>query len=327
MRAHPWRTAALAMLIAFFFLNVLAYQHAHAMLHYSAAAARMPRLKSLSFGQKLGVLFGGVAVARPMNTRTPQDLGLSAETIHIATDDGHSLEASLLVPANSQGTVVLFHGYAESRSSLLEQGKVCFDQGWAVILVDFRGSGGSDGSTTSLGYHEAEDVVAVVRSVRERGLPRPLVLYGQSMGGAAVLRSIAQRGVRADAIILESVFDRMLGAVRNRFKLTGLPAFPTAELLVFWGDVQLDCSGFQHNPVDYARACGCPALVMHGAADRIARVEDGRAIFDNLAGEKEMVVFEGIGHTSLCGAEPERWTEAVREFLAKQLARASQSER
>ena len=297
------------------------------MLHFSPLRAGTPKPESLSFGQKLVVLFRGVTLSRPMNTRTPRDLGLASETIRVSSDDGFTVEASLLLPPNPQGTVVLFHGYASSRSSLLEQGKICHDLGWATILVDFRGSGGSDGDTTSLGYHEAEDVLAVVHMVGARGLPRPLVLYGQSMGGAAVLRSIAQRNVQADAIILESVFDRMLGTVRNRFDLMGLPSFPAAELLVYWGGVQIDCPGFQHNPVDYARSCNCAALVMHGAADQNARVEEGQAIFDNLTGEKKIVVFDGVGHTSLCNADPVLWTQVVHEFLATQVKRVSRSKK
>ena len=147
--------------------------------------------------------------------------------------------------------------------------------------MDFRGTGGSDGSANSLGYHEANDVAAAVRYARERALPRPLVLYGQSMGGAAVLRAVAVLDVRPDAIIVESVFGRMIAAARNRFALMGVPSFPSAELLVFWGGVRAGIPGFDHNPAEYARACDCPALVLHGAEDRHARLEEAQAIYDN----------------------------------------------
>jgi alpha-beta hydrolase superfamily lysophospholipase len=247
--------------------------------------------------------------------------------LHISTDDGLRLEAWLLAPPKPKGTVVLFHGYATCRSSLLEQGRAFHDLGFAAVLVDFRGSGGSDGSATALGYHEAQDVSAAVRHLQTLGMPRPVVLYGQSMGGAAVLRSIATLDVQPDGIILESVFDRMLGTVRNRFALMGVPAFPAAELLVFWGGVQAGISGFSHNPVEYARACNCAALVLHGTEDQNARLEEGRAIFNNLAGSKEMVEFAGAGHTSLYKVEAELWTAVVGQFLAKQVEVVSRSNR
>jgi alpha-beta hydrolase superfamily lysophospholipase len=323
IRRHPWRAAALTLVICFALLNFLAYQHARAMLTFNAVAVRTQPPQSLSFGQKIKVLVCGVAIPRPTNAGSPKDLGLSSEGLRIATNDGLSLEGWLLVPPKPRGTVVLFHGYAGCRSGLLEQGCAFYKMGFAALLVDFRGSGGSDGCATTLGYHEAHDVAAAVRQVRTLGLPRPLVLYGQSMGGAAVLRSIAALGVRPDAVILESVFDRLLGSVRNRFALMGVPSFPAAEMLVFWGGVQVGFSGFDHNPVEYARSCDCAALVLHGADDRHATLEEGRAVYENLTGSKEMVVFAGAGHTSLLAANREQWTAAVGQFLVKQVNRLS----
>ncbi len=315
IRRHPWWTAGIVLLAGIVALNVLAYQHARAMMTFSAEASRTPPPQSLGAWQKLNVLIFGVTVPRPENTRSPEDLGLSCETIRFTSDDGVSLEGWLLTPAHPKGTALLFHGYAASRSSLLAEAQVFYEAGFATVLIDFRGSGGSDGNTTTLGFHEAQDVAAAVHHVRSRGLPAPLILYGQSMGGAAILRSVAVLDVKPDAVILESVFGRLLGAVRNRFNLMGVPSFPGAELLVFWGGTQVGFSGFDHNPEEYARSCKCPSLVLHGAEDRHARLEEGQAIYDNLAGPKEMVVFKGAGHTSLCRATPERWTKAVVRLL------------
>jgi alpha-beta hydrolase superfamily lysophospholipase len=314
-------------MIGFLLLNFLAYQHARAMLTFNAEVGRTPPPQSLSLGQKIKVLVCGVTVPRPTNAHSPQDLALSSETLRISTDDGLSLEGWLLVPPKPRGTVLLFHGYAACRSTLLEQGRAFHKMGFAALLLDFRGSGGSDECGTTLGYREAYDVAAAVRHVQKLGLPRPLVLYGQSMGGAAVLRSIAALAVRPDAVILESVFDRLLGTVRNRFALMGVPSFPAAELLVFWGGVQVGFWGFNHNPVEYARCCDCAALVLHGAEDRHAKLEEGRAIYENLTGRKEMVVFAEAGHSSLLEADREQWTVAVGQFLAKQVESLSRARR
>jgi alpha-beta hydrolase superfamily lysophospholipase len=327
VRRHPYRTAALIVLVFFLLLNFLAYQHARAMLTFSADTTHTRQSYPLSLWQKVKLLVCGITVPRPINTRSPQDLDLPSETLHISTDDGLSLEGWLVVPPKPRGTVLLFHGYAASRASLLEQARFFHQKGFATLLIDFRGSGGSDGSTTTLGYHEARDVAAAVRHVRTLGLPRPLVLYGQSMGGAAVLRSVAALDVGPDAVILESVFDRTLTTVRNRFGRLGVPSFPAAELLVFWGGVQVGFSGFGHNPVEYARRCDCAALVLHGAEDPHAKPEEGRAIYENLAGRKEWVVFPRAGHVSLLEADPDQWKAAVGSFLAKQAEAVSRSGR
>ncbi len=285
------------------------------MLVFSADGAKTPPPEALSAWGKVNALALGVTVPRPAVTRTPGDIGLSAETVRFAADDGVNLEAWLIVPPAATGTVVLFHGYAASRSALLPEAQAVVGLGYAALVVDLRGGGGSDGSVTTLGYEEARDLVAALRFARERRLPGPVVLYGQSMGGAAVLRAVAVRGADPDAVIVEAVFGRMLGTVRNRFALMGVPSFPGAELLVFWGGVRAGFDPHTHNPEEYARSCRRPALVLHGGADRNARPEEGRAIHDNLAGRKELVFFEGVGHTSLCAANPALWTASVGRFL------------
>jgi alpha-beta hydrolase superfamily lysophospholipase len=221
----------------------------------------------------------------------------------------------VLSPPRSRGTVVLFHGYAKAKSSLLVETRAFTELGYTAVLVDFRGSGGSNGRTTTVGYAEADDVAAVVRHIRSLGQPGPLILFGQSMGGAAVLRAISVHGICPDGVILESVFDRMLSTVKNRFTLMGVPSFPCAELLVFWGGVQSGFSGFDHNPADYASNCECRVLMLHGEEDPNAKLAEAREIYDNLRGRREFEIFPGAGHMPLYQADPERWREAVKRFL------------
>ena len=315
VRRHPTLTGILTMLGCFLLLNILAYRHASAMLNYDSSAVRTASPRALSIGQKAQVLLCGASVPRPTNSRGPADLGLASETVRIKTDDGLSLEGWLLTPDHPRGTILMFHGYSASRSGLLNPSLAFNQMGFATLLVDFRGSGGSDGSATTLGYNEALDVAASWAYARTRKLPQPLVLYGQSMGGAAILRSVSALNVRPEAIIIESVFDEMLKTVRNRFELMGVPSFPGAELLVFWGGVRIGCCGFQHNPVEYARSCDCAALVLHGAQDRNAKCEEGEAVYASLPGRKKLVVFADAGHTSLYDADGKLWKTAVSEFL------------
>jgi len=126
---------------------------------------------------------------------------------------------------------------------------------------------------------EAEDVAAAVRHAQEHLSYSKLILYGQSMGAAAVLRAVHNCGARPDAIIVEAVFDKMLNTVGHRFGAMGLPAFPGAQLLVFWGGIQAGFNGFAHNPVDYAAGVRCPILFLHGDDDPRARLEEARRVW------------------------------------------------
>ena len=316
---RPWRLLAGFVLLGFVLLNVLAYRHAGAMLTYQSGGERPPAPGSLSWSEKLRVLACGVTVPRPTNRRTPQELGLQGKPIRFQAADGVNLEGWVISPPEPHGTVLLFHGYSASRSTMIDEADEFFELGYAVVLIDFRGCGGSDGTTTTLGYREAADVAAAVEQTRSLNLPRPIILFGPSMGGAAILRSIAVHNVRPDAVIIESVFGSMAGAVRNRFDVMRVPSFPAAELLVFWGGVQVGFSGFEHNPVDYARFCAMPTLVLHGDADRMARPVEGRAIYDALTGPKELAWFAGADHVAMHSADPERWRTVVSHFLNRHI--------
>lgn len=315
-RIHPWKTAGLVLVISFVVINVLAYHHARGMLTYRVGIARPTGPDELSAAGKVAVLFGGVEVPRPENVRSPDDVRLlMSSTVRFTSADGTSLEGWAIPHRVIRGTVLLFHGYSAARDSLLDQAVEFYHQGYNVMLTDFRGCGGSAGNKTTLGYREAEDVAAAVAFVRSRRFNGPIILFGESMGGAAVLRAVSQLNVEADAVIVESPFDRMLTTVRNRFELMSVPSFPAAELLVFWGGVQAGIPAFEHNPIDYARNVRCPTLILHGDSDRMVKPTEARAIYDQLPGTKQIESFPGATHQSLYHADRDRWRAVVTQFL------------
>ena len=311
-------------LLGFVILNALAINHARAMTHFAAAGVRT-RPPEFQHGlAKLRTLLVGVNLPRPANTVTPADFGLACETNRYRVSEGIVLEAWLIPHPAPHGTVLMFHGYGAAKCSMLPEAKAFHDMGYAVFLPDFRGSGGSNGNTTSLGFHEAEDVAATVRYARNAlHSEGPLVLYGYSMGGAAVLRAVGECGVSPTAILVEAVFDSLLSTVRNRFSAMGVPSFPSAELLTFWGGRLAGFSGFRHNPADYARNVRCPALLLHGENDPRAVLQQSRRIFDSLPGEKRMKIFRGVKHESCLAADPQAWRAAVAGFLSASSIRST----
>jgi pimeloyl-ACP methyl ester carboxylesterase len=109
----------------------------------------------------------------------------------------------------------------------------------------------------------------------------------------------------------------MLSTVQNRFAAMGLPSFPAAQLLIFWGSIPKGYPGFKHNPVAYARRVQCPTLMLHGAHDPRATLREGMAVFRSLNGPKQFEVFAGAGHEAYLAAQPEQWQRAVAQFLAQ----------
>ena len=209
----------------------------------------------------------------------------------------------------------LFYHTCKSLTYFWTVTKALHELGYATFLVDFRGSGGSNGSQTSIGFFEADDVAKAFEYTAPLAAGQPVILFGRSMGGAAVLRAISVHHIQPAGVMVEAVFDKMLSTVQNRFRAVGLPSFPAAQLLVFWASIQNDCSGFRHNPVEYAGGVQCPALMLHGTNDPRATLAEGRAVFSQLGGKKWFEAFTGVGHEAYLAAEPEQWKHGVNQFL------------
>lgn len=247
--------------------------------------------------------------------RLPSPLGLDFERHGFASADGTFLEAWLVPRDGSRGVAVLFHGYGGSKDQMLREARAFRALGLDALLVDFRGSGGSEGSETSIGWHEARDVQAAVAYARTLpGSPR-VIAYGISMGAAAVLKAEADGDLGAAGLVLECPFDRLLTTVNHRFEERSLPAFPLSPLLVFWGGWRQGFDAFAHNPVDYARRARTPTLLLNGADDTYVTREEARSVARALDQRGRLVLCPGVGHASCLGRQAPLWRESVGGFL------------
>lgn len=300
-------------------LNGLAWVHARAVTHYSLQERERPPMERLPRWERWRAILTGWPCSRPRNCRTPLDVGLSFMTHRIAIAEEKFLEVWLVPQADARGVAVLFPAYAESKDTLLQTAAILHRLGYTILMVDFRGAGGSSGTNTTLGWREAEDVAAAARYARQLYPDRPLVLFGMSMGAVAIARAIALYGVDATAAILECPFDRLISAVRHRLQVVGAPSFPLAELIVFWGSLEYGSNGFTHNPIEYARSVSCPTLVMRGDRDPRVTREEVAGFVGNLRGEKRSISVPGAGHELLADFNPELWQQEVEKFLSQNL--------
>ena len=306
-RHHPWRRRlcwGLAILLVS--LNVPTYLLAHHMTYVRAP------------GQL------GIGVPKPSNSKTPADRGVFYATRTIPISQSEWLETWEIAAqtGTSRGTVLLFPGRLGTKSSqLIPPAQSFASLGFDTILVDFRGVGGSSGNAVTLGIHEAEDVVTVFNHIKKQNAARgnadsPVVLYGVSMGTAAILRAIAIHKISPDAIILELPFVRLLDAIQSRLRYRKIPAFPTANLLIFWASVQHGINGFTHNPIRYAKAVNAPTLVIHGEQDKWTPVQDIETLVDTLPATTQLVLSADAGHHQLIGVDRPLWDASLRQFLS-----------
>lgn len=294
-------------------INGLAYFGAYTLTHFNESP-----VPGLAFAPK------------PQNTRTPADFGLSYATERITLAAGEAWLEAWRIPVTqsaqgqpAKGTVLLFPGNGGNKAHQLMLPAQIFHQlGYVALMVDFQGQGGSSGNSTTLGMRESEDVAAALAFAQtyadSSNLPGPYVLYGVSLGSAAILRAVAQ-GLEPDALVLELPFAYLMNAVKTRMRAQDFPTFLIAELLVFWGSVQHGQNGFFHNPVNYAKSVTMPTVLLNGEQDRWTTPEEIERIHQNLQGPKRLVIFPEAGHDLLTTVDRDRWAAAVGDFLTQQL--------
>lgn len=153
------------------------------------------------------------------------------------------IECWSIKTSNSKGTIILFHGYGSEKSSLLNKSDEFLKLGYNTLLVDFMGSGGSEGNQTTIGFKEAEEVKTAFEYVEKQG-EKSIYLFGNSLGAVAIMKAMSDFNLDAKGIILECPFGSMYKTTCARFSNMNVPSFPMAGLLVFWGGIQNGFWGF-----------------------------------------------------------------------------------
>src|SRR5688500_18856644 len=180
-------------------LNYVAYNHAYNFTHYANVEEDSLKVRDeskISFNQKVKYLVSGVAVPRPENITKPF---FPFETKYIQTPKG-KIEVWKHQEEITNGTVIMIHGSANKKYSQINRAKQFIALGYSVILVDFLGSGGSDGNQVTIGYEEAEQVKYCFNYAKENG-HNTIYLFGISMGAVSIMKCMKDHHLSVQGII------------------------------------------------------------------------------------------------------------------------------
>jgi fermentation-respiration switch protein FrsA (DUF1100 family) len=222
------------------------------------------------------------------------------EQIDVPRDDA-AAQFAWVMPAEdpaAQVWVLYLHGNATSVGSQVNIAhyRLLHNAGLNVLAPEYRGFGGLTGTPTEASLQaDARFAYDYLRQTR-RVPPHAIVLYGWSLGSAVAV-DLASRLPPA-AIILE-------GAPASLIDLTGrrYPFFPLRL--------------FMRSSFDSIRKIGqipAPVLFLHGKADEVIPVSEGRRLHDAARGAKTFVEVEG-GHWSAIERSAPAFEDAIRSFL------------
>lgn len=310
MKRNTKRTLGFVALLLLVVGNVVCYNHAHSFTHFTETGSRTQKPEMLTTAEKIKTLFTGVSIPKPVNDKKPKQ---PYETIELQSHE--KLEGWLIKKPKHRGLVILFHGYSSSKSGILNYSNEFQKMGYSTLLIDFMGSGGSEGLQTTIGMKESRDVNVAFEFAKNNYPNDEIILFGSSMGAVSIMKAINDYDLEPEKIILECPFGSMVGTTKKRFEAMGLPSFPMAEILLFYGGLQNGFNAFTHNPTEYAKNIETPTLLIRGAKDKRVTATEVDEIFENLKGEKELLRLEKSGHENYLINSREIWIEAAQKFL------------
>ena len=296
--------------IVFVLMNIVAIFHSYKFTHFiNNQTEKTASPKNLTTGQKIKTLIFGISNPRPENKTIP-----TTDYEAIKLKSNKEIECWNINTPNSKGTIILFHGFSSEKSSMLDKSEILNILGYNTLLVDFMGSGGSEGNQTTIGFLEAKQVKTCYDYLTEQG-EKNIYFLGTSMGAVAIMKSINDYKITPKGIIIECPFGSMYQTVCARFKNMNAPIFPMAGLLVFWGGLQNGFWAFGHNPTEYAKKITCPTLLLYGAKDDNVSRQEIDDIFTNLTGNKKLRIYQEAGHENYLTKYKNQWTKDIQGFL------------
>lgn len=298
------------LLIIFLIMNFVASLHAYKFTHFTNDNSEKTKSPDkLTFLEKIETFFLGVNNPKPQNVKFPTQ---NFEVLKLKSNK--EIECWSIKKTKSKGTIILFHGYGGEKSSMIDKSNEFLKMGFSTILVDFMGSGNSEGNQTTIGFKEAEEVKTVFDYLSKTG-KKNIYLFGTSMGSVAIMKCIDDTKIKPKGIIIECPFGTMYQTVCARFNKMNVPAFPMAGILLFWGGLENGFWGFSHNPSEYAKNITCPALLLYGEKDKSVSRNEINEIFTNLKGVKNLNVYKDTGHENYLIKNKTAWIKNTSEFI------------
>jgi fermentation-respiration switch protein FrsA (DUF1100 family) len=188
--------------------------------------------------------------------------------------------------------------------------------GYAVLLFDAQGHGESSGDRITFGVRESLDAAAAVAFARAQAPGAPVAYLGTSQGGAAAL--LGPEPLAVSALVLEAVYSTLREAVENRIAIRlGAPGRRLAPLLLWQIEPRLGVAVDAVAPVRGIREIRAPLLLLAGARDLPATLDQSRALFEAAPEPKELWVVPGATHEDFQRLAREEYEERVLGFLSR----------
>ncbi len=237
-----------------------------------------------------------IAPRKFQGTLTPGVFSMKFEDVSFITDDSIAIQGWYIPCNGSQNAIILLHGFAVDKSDLLDIAKLLYQNGYSVLLFDFRAHGYSGGTHCSLGFHEIHDLNAAVRFLKDLGIAR-IGAMGFSMGGTVVLLTAAENK-HILAVISDSAYLSFGSAVRDfAAAYYHIPEFPFIPPIIWFAGKRLRIDPRTVDLTHHVSSISPrPILIIHADDDKEITVSNAHHIYQYAKEPKDLWLVKNAGH-------------------------------
>lgn len=214
----------------------------------------------------------------------------------------------------SSKAVVLLSGIGGNRLGVISRAKFYQKKGFNVLMPDLRGTGESGGDLISFGWQERFDLLAGVDFLKKKGMQK-IAVHGMSLGAATIVYSFQEKP-NYDFVVLESCYDNITNALKNRVDKYPIPSFAFYPMIKFT-EMRVEASSEDLSPEKYIGLNKSPIFILAGDAEIKVKKEETEKLFSNCTSvTKHLHFFKDAYHVDFMNRYEEKWVAEMDQWLS-----------
>lgn len=217
----------------------------------------------------------------------------------LLSEDDTLLHATAIKNENPTNRWVLCaHGYGVYGTQILDIAKSFYDQGYNCLIPDFSAHGESEGSYSTLGWKEKDEVSNWVQWIIKQNPNAEIVLHGVSMGANAVLNAAGDTLPKnVKCVISDSAYSTLEGLLKYQIsQYLKLPLNILIPGVKVFAKFKAKFTIENANTIEQVKKSTIPTLFIHGEEDSFVPYSMVFELFYDCTSEKDLITYAQSRH-------------------------------